>query len=93
MILYKQKGKNMEIKQLSELSDQNYWLSKIKSADWAAAKYLAELLETKQFHTLCGSTSKIFLLIENQDLISFCTYAQKDDIPDTDLTPWIGFAH
>ena len=61
----------MEIKQLSELSDQNYWLSKIKAADWADAKYLAELLETKQFHTLCGSTSKVFLLIENQDLISF----------------------
>ena len=83
----------MEIKQLSELSDQNYWLSKIKATDWRAAKYLAELVETKQFYTLCGSTSKVFLLIENQDLISFCTYAQKDDIPDTDLTPWIGFVY
>ena len=83
----------MEIKELAELSDQNYWLTKIKSADWRAAKYLAELVETKQFHTLCGSTSKVFLLIENQDLISFCTYAQKDDIPDTDLTPWIGFVY
>ncbi len=83
----------MEIQDFSELQNQNYWLTKIKSADWAAAKYLAELLETKQFHTLCGSTSKVFLLIENQDLISFCTYAQKDDIPDTDLTPWIGFVY
>ena len=83
----------MEIKELAELKDQNYWLSKIKSVDWAAAKYLTELLETKQFYSLCGSTSKVFLLIENQDLISFCTYAQKDDIPDTDLTPWIGFVY
>ena len=83
----------MEIKELNELKDQNYWLSKIKSADWAAAKYLAELLETKQFHTLCGSTSKVFLLIENQDLISFCTFAETDDIPDTDLMPWIGFVY
>lgn len=83
----------MEIKQLSELSDQNYWLSKIKEADWKAAKYLAKLLETNEFYNLCGSTSKVFLLIENLDLISFCTYAQKDDIPDTDLTTWIGFVY
>ena len=81
----------MEIKELSELQDKKYWLSKIKSADWRAAKYLVELLETNEFYTLCGSTSKVFLLIEKQDLISFCTFAEKDDIPDTDLTPWIGF--
>ena len=83
----------MEIKDFSELQNQNYWLSKIKAADWRAAKYLAELLETNEFYTLCGSTSKIFLLIENQDLISFCTFAEKDDIPDTDLAPWIGFVY
>lgn len=83
----------MEIKELNELKDQNYWLSKIKAANWRAAKYLTELLETKEFYTLCGSTSKVFLLIENQDLISFCTFAEKDDIPDTDLTPWIGFVY
>lgn len=83
----------MEIKDFSELQNQNYWLSKIKAADWRAAKYLAGLLETNEFYTLCGSTSKIFLLIENQDLISFCTFAEKDDIPDTDLAPWIGFIY
>ncbi len=83
----------MEIKDFSELQNQNYWLSKIKAADWRAAKYLAELLETNEFYTLCGSTSKVFLLIKNQDLISFCTFAEKDDIPDTDLAPWIGFVY
>ena len=83
----------MEINQLTELSDQNYWISKIKEADWSAAKYLGQLLETNEFYNLCGRSSKVFLLIENQDLISFCTYAEKDDIPDTDLTPWIGFVY
>ena len=81
----------MEIKELSELDDKQYWISKIKDADWQAAKYLAELLETNEFYNLCGSSSKVFLLTDNTDLISFCTYAQKDDIPDTELTPWIGF--
>ena len=83
----------MEIKEISELENKNYWISKIKEAEWQAAKYLVELLETGKFYSLCGKSSKVFLLIENQDLISFCTYAEKDDISDTDLTPWIGFVY
>ena len=83
----------MEIKELSELKDKQYWISKIKESDWRAAKYLVQLLESGDFYKLCGSTSKIFLLTENTDLISFCTYAEKDEIPDTDLTPWIGFVY
>lgn len=83
----------MEIKDFSELQNQNYWLSKIKAADWRAAKYLAELLENGQFNTHCGKSSKLFLLTADTDLISFCTYAEKDEIPDTDLTPWIGFVY
>ena len=83
----------MEIKELSELEDKQYWISKIKESDWRAGKYLADLLETNEFYEHCGSSSKVFLLTENTDLISFCTYAEKDEIPDTDLTPWIGFVY
>ena len=83
----------MEIKELSELENKPFWISKIKEADWSAAKYLAQLLETNEFYNLCGSSSKVFLLTDNTDLISFCTYAQKDDIPNTELTPWIGFVY
>ena len=83
----------MEIKELSELKDKQYWISKIKDGDWRAAKYLVQLLDSGDFYVHCGSTSKVFLLTENTDLISFCTYAQKDDIPNTDLTPWIGFVY
>lgn len=83
----------MEIKEFSELENKNVWISKIKKSDWSAGKYLAELLETGEFYSLCGSSSKVFLLTANTDLISFCTYAQKDDIPDTDFTPWIGFVY
>lgn len=83
----------MEIKEFSSLENKNSWISKIKEADWQAAKYLARLLESGEFYTLCGITSKVFLLTDNTNLISFCTYAEKDDIPDTDLTPWIGFVY
>ena len=83
----------MEIKELSELENKSYWISKIKEADWSAAKYLADLLDSGDFYKLCGPSSKVFLLTDNTDLISFCTYAEKDDIQDTDLTPWIGFVY
>lgn len=83
----------MEIKELSELEDKQYWISKIKDADWRAAKYLVKLLESGDFYKHCGSSSKIFLLTDKKDLISFCTYAEKDEIPDTDLAPWIGFVY
>lgn len=83
----------MEIKDFSELESKSFWISKIKESDWRAAKYLVELIESGDFYKFCGTSSKVFLLIDDTDLISFCTYAQKDDIPNTDLTPWIGFVY
>ena len=35
----------------------------------------------------------MLLLIDGDELISFCTYAQKDDIQPTELTPWVGFIY
>ena len=83
----------MEIKEFFGLNseEQSYWLSKINEADWAAGKYLFSLLSENKFFALCGEKSKVFLLTDKKDLISFCTYAQADDIPNTELTPWIGF--
>lgn len=33
------------------------------------------------------------MLVDGEELVSFCTYAEKDDIPSTTLTPWIGFVY
>ena len=30
------------------------------------------------------------MLVDGENLISFCTFADKDDIQPTELTPWIG---
>ena len=35
----------------------------------------------------------MLLLTDGDELISFCTYAEKDDIQPTDLTPWMGFVY
>ena len=85
----------MTILEYSECNSiqKSHWLEQIKKADWRAAEYLANILENDEFYKIYGSSSKIFLLAENENLISFCTFAEKDDIPHTEFSPWIGFVY
>ena len=70
------------------------WIEKIAQSDWRAGKYLAQLLTEEKFFDLCGAASIVYLLTDdNENLISFCSFNEKDDIPNTDLTPWIGFVY
>ena len=86
---------NFQIKDYFQLtiSEQKSWLAKIGEADWRAGKYLFQLLSDGQFKKLCGEKSKVFLLTQGDKLISFCSFAEHDDIPNTELTPWIGFVY
>lgn len=36
---------------------------------------------------------KVLMLVDGENLISFCTFADKDDIQPTELTPWIGWVY
>ena len=72
---------------------QSHWLNEIKKGDWGAAGFLYELLSKGTFHDTVGDTSKVLLLTDGDSLVSFCTYAEKDDIQPTDLTPWMGFVY
>ncbi len=86
---------NLQIKDYFQLDaqDQKYWLAKIGESDWRAGKYLFQLLSDGEFKKHCGEKSKLFLLTQGDDLISFCSFAQRDEIPDTELTPWVGFVY
>ncbi|MCM1038667.1 MAG: GNAT family N-acetyltransferase [Roseburia sp.] len=70
-----------------------YWLEQIKKSDWSAGQFLYELLSEKQFKKAVGETSRVMMLVNGDELVSFCTYAEKDDIQPTELTPWIGFVY
>ena len=70
-----------------------WWLKQIGDCDWAGARYLFTLLTENRFHELCGEKARLLLLTDGTKLVSFCTYAEKDDIPDTELTPWMGFVY
>ena len=70
-----------------------YWLCQIRKSDWSAGQFLYELLSENKFKALVGESSKVLILTSEDELISFCTYAEKDDIQPTELTPWIGFVY
>lgn len=72
---------------------QSHWLSEIKRSDWGAAGFLHELLSKEAFFDIAGKNSIVLLLTDGDELISFCTYAEKDDIQPTELTPWMGFVY
>lgn len=83
----------MKIIDFFNTSNKEYWLSKIEKCDWGAGQYLHELLKKQKLKNLVGEKSTVLLLADNEDLVSFCTIAEKDDIQPTELTPWIGFVY
>ena len=80
----------MDIQSFAELSESNKWIALIRSCDWRAAVFLADLLEHHKFHATLGRGS-LFMMTDGERLVSFCTVTQKDCIDDDRLFPWIGF--
>ena len=72
---------------------QEHWLQQIGKSDWGAGQYLYQLLSRKRLQDVVGKNPKVLMLTNGDELISFCTYSEKDDIQPTELTPWIGFVY
>ena len=83
----------MEIIDYYASDNKDHWLSEIQKSDWDAGKYLYELLRDQKLKELCGESTKALLLIDDDKLLSFCTYAEQDDIREPSLTPWVGFVY
>ena len=83
----------MDILDYERTVNPEWWLKQIGNCDWTAGRYLYTLLRENRFHELAGEKSRLLLLADGARLVSFCTYAEKDDIPDTDLAPWMGFVY
>lgn len=83
----------MKIIEYFSTGNKEYWLSKIKESDWGAGQYLYELLKNQKLKQFVGENTKVLMLVDGENLVSFCTFAEKDDIQPTDLTPWIGWVY
>ena len=82
----------MRIIDLFQEENKDYWLSKISQSDWLAAQFLHYLIKENKIHELLG-WAKVLMLVKEDELLSFCTLAEKDDIKNTTLSPWIGFVY
>ena len=82
----------MKIINFFEAENKEYYLEKISKSDWGAAHYLCYLLKENKLDELVGK-ARVLMLVDNDELISFCTLAQMDDVQPTTLTPWIGFVY
>ena len=51
------------------------------------------MLRDQKLKELCGESTKVLFLIDGNQLISFCTYAEHDDVREPSLTPWVGFVY
>ena len=73
--------------------EQSSWLNQIQKSDWSAGQYLYELLRDHRLKELCGESTKVLMLADAEQLVSFCTYAEQDDVREPSLTPWVGFVY
>ena len=83
----------MEVISFYESERQNYWLDEIGKSDWKAGTYLHQILNNGTFFDIVGEGSELLLLTEGDNLVSFCTFARKDEIVSPDYSPWIGFVY
>ena len=72
---------------------KEYWLKEFQKNDWVSGELLNSFITQGIFFKKLGEGSKLLFLIDNDKLISFCTYARRDDLENTDLTPWMGFVY
>ena len=83
----------MQVNNYFEIDNKEHWINEIERSDWRAGAFLGRLLRNDEFFDAVGKDSRVLLLTEGDELISYCTFAEKDDIQPTDLTPWVGFVY
>jgi GNAT superfamily N-acetyltransferase len=84
---------SLKIKEYFGYKNKDMILNQISFCEWDAGKFLYQLLVENKLKELCGSSTKLYVLMHDKKIVSFATYAEKDDI-DTDLySPWIGFVY
>ena len=78
----------MEIKLI--LKSDEWWQKTIdyaKNCSWKAGESLAKQMERNDF----SDWERVFIAIADENISGYCTFVEKDCIPNVDYTPYIGF--
>lgn len=83
----------MDILDLESTVSPDWWIRQLTDCDWTAGHFLYTLLQENRFHERYGEKARVLLLADGTKPAAFCTFAEKDEIPDTELKPWLGFVY
>lgn len=83
----------MEIIELLSHEKKDLYLSILDECEWIAGRYLSIIIKNGDFLKMCGLDASVYMLVEEDEVISFCTYAHQDEINAPDMYPWIGFVY
>ena len=83
----------MKIIEYFTAENKEHWLNEIQRSDWGAGQFLYQLLRENNLKETVGASALVPMLVDGDELVSFCTFAPLDDIQPTELTPWIGFVY
>lgn len=83
----------MKVIEYFKSDNKDHWLSQLGRCDWSAGKRLHDLLGDGRLQEYVGDNTKVLMLADGENLVSFCTLADMDDIQPTELTPWIGWVY
>ena len=76
-----------------EFNNEQYIIEYLKDCPWGAGKFLYSLIAEDKVYDVLGEMTKIIVLVDDEKVVSFATYAQRDCIKDEALFPWIGFVY
>ena len=76
-----------------EFKKEQHILEYFKECEWGAAKFLYDLIINDKLYETLGEDTKIIVLLDGTNVVSFATYANQDCIDDKTLFPWIGFVY
>lgn len=76
-----------------EFKKEPYILEYFKNCSWGAAQFLYSLIIEEKVEEVLGEKTKIVVLVDEENVVSFATYAKRDCIADDTMFPWIGFVY
>ena len=70
----------MEIVELMSNSKKDKYLQQLLDCEWWAGKILAKMILSGKIEEMCKDNPRVFMLVKDDEIISFCTYVHQDEI-------------
>lgn len=83
----------MEVIKYYQSQNQKHWKDQINKGDWSAAQLLYSWLDENKLKKICGNSTEVYMLTDDNKLVSFAILAEQDEIDAPKLSPWIGFVY